>query len=88
MKVRELIEYLQIMDQEANVKIIYDGEPRLDVNVVYKSRSEDVMLTDTHEVVYSKESRPDKNEVMRGACHLTSLADLPELPNPKYLEKV
>lgn len=87
MKVKELIQYLELMDQDANVKIIYDGEPRLDVNVVYKARCEDVMLTDIGEIVYSIESRPENCiDVLERYFH-TSLSDLPEIPNSKYLEK-
>lgn len=58
MIVKELIKELLNMPPEAKVKIIYDGEPRLDCSIVYLARNSKVMLTDYNENVYSIKSRP------------------------------
>lgn len=58
MKVKELIESLLQFNGELNVAIIYDGEPRMDLNIVYLSKSNEVMVTDFEQVVYSEESTP------------------------------
>ncbi len=61
MKTKDLIKLLQSMPQDADVKIIYDGEPRLDASIVYESVGGDVMITDENEPCYSKENRPKKS---------------------------
>ena len=58
MKVRNLINSLQGLPQDADVWIIYDGEARIEADVVFVARSGNVMLTDTNQPVYSSESRP------------------------------
>lgn len=58
MNVRELIHELVSLPMDAPVKIIYDGEARMDANVVYRAVSGFVVVTDCGETVYSRESRP------------------------------
>ena len=58
MKVRELIEALKQMPPNADVYHIWDGEPRTEINVVYKDRTGRVMTADTNMVCYSTDARP------------------------------
>lgn len=58
MKVKDLIKQLQAMPPNCHVRIVYDGEPRLDCEVVYQSRQGFIVLTDKEQVVYSTYSRP------------------------------
>lgn len=58
MTVKELIEELKKMPQDARVFHIWDGEPRTAINVVYEAKSGHVMTADFNEVVYSDCARP------------------------------
>ncbi len=58
MNVKDLIKCLEIMPQNAEARILYDGEPRSDVFVVWLARSGKVILSGNHETIYSDESKP------------------------------
>lgn len=58
MNVKQLIELLTQMPLEAEVRCIWDGAPRSEIAHVWAARNGIVMLADSEEVVYSKESRP------------------------------
>jgi hypothetical protein len=58
MKVKDLIEKLQAMPPDADVYHIWDGEPRTAIEVVYLSKSGDVMTVDYGEEVSSVQARP------------------------------
>lgn len=58
MRVKELIEELKKMPQNARVFHLYDGEPRAAVNVVYESKSGRVITADFGQVCYSTNARP------------------------------
>jgi hypothetical protein len=58
MKVKDLIEQLQKMPQDAEVYHLWDGEPRTRVNVVYVSKSGHVITADFSQDSDSTESRP------------------------------
>lgn len=52
MKVINLIKLLEQMPKSANVKIIYDGSPRLNANKVFLASNGKVMITDIDERIY------------------------------------
>lgn len=58
MNVKQLIEILKQMPPEAEVRCIWDGEPRSEIVHTWLARNGVVMLADSNEVVYSEESRP------------------------------
>lgn len=58
MKVKELIAQLTNLNPEAKVKIIYDGEPRMNLDVVYESKMGKIMVTGKNEPVYTDKYRP------------------------------
>ena len=59
MYVKELIEQLQQMDPNLKVHMIWDGEPRNPVNIVYQSKSGHCMITGFNQVVYTDQFRPE-----------------------------
>ena len=59
MNVRELIEALGSLPQDAKVTYLWDGEPRSTVVHAYLARSGDVVLADDCEPVYELEDQPD-----------------------------
>jgi len=59
MKVKDLIIELQKMPQEAKVFHLWDGEPRTEINIVYKSKDGNVVTADFSEDCYSTSSRPE-----------------------------
>lgn len=58
MKVKELIEALKNMDQEADVRHLWDGEPRTDIEHVYMGKTGFCITSDGFEVAYSNDGRP------------------------------
>jgi hypothetical protein len=58
MKVKELIKELEKMPQDALVFVIWDGEPRTEINVVWKAKNGAVMTADFNDVCYSDDARP------------------------------
>jgi hypothetical protein len=58
MTVKELIEELEKMPQEARVFHLWDGEPRTAINIVYESKNGRVITSDYSMVCYSDEARP------------------------------
>jgi len=58
MKVKELIEKLKELPQEARVFHLWDGEPRTAINVVYESLNGSVITSDYEQVCYSSTARP------------------------------
>lgn len=58
MKVKELINELKKMPQNAKVYHIWDGEPRTEINKVYFSKSGKVMTLDNNEDVYTDKHKP------------------------------
>lgn len=58
MRVRELIEALRGMPQDADVWYLYDGAARGSADVCYLARSGEVMLGFEEAVVYYDEDRP------------------------------
>ena len=59
MKVKELIEALKKMPQDASVTHLWDGEPRTAIQIVYLARGGFVVTSDYDMVCYSAESRPE-----------------------------
>ena len=76
MNVRELIEALGSLPQDAKVTYLWDGEPRSTVVHAYLARSGDVVLADDCELVYDQEDRPVGAQA--DECWLTS--DLTDKP--------
>lgn len=58
MTVKELIEALSKMPQDARVFHLWDGEPRTAINVVYETKNGKVMTADYRMVCYSTDARP------------------------------
>lgn len=58
MKISKLIELLSKFDGDLETGILYDGEIRLSVEIVYQSNHGDVVVTDNGQPVYSDDSRP------------------------------
>lgn len=58
MKVRELIEKLSALPQDANVGIIYDGANRIDLEIVWLSHKGDVVVSARDTFVYYEEDQP------------------------------
>jgi hypothetical protein len=58
MKVKELIKELKKLPPKANVFNLQSGEPRKEINVVYQSKSNRIILADFDEPVYSTYYRP------------------------------
>lgn len=52
MKVINLIKLLEQMPKSANVKIVYDGSPRMNANKVFLASNGKVMITDIDEHIY------------------------------------
>jgi len=59
MKVKELIKELKKLPPKANVFNLQYGEPRKEINVVYQSKSNRIILADFDEPVYSTWFRPE-----------------------------
>lgn len=58
MTVKELIEKLKELPQNAKVFHLWDGEPRTAINVVYESKNGSVITSDYKELCYSTSARP------------------------------
>lgn len=58
MKVRQLIEELKKMPQDADVFHLWDGAPRTEINVIYLARNGMVVTADNGEVCYGTNRRP------------------------------
>ena len=58
MKVKELIEKLKELPQDARVFHLWDGEPRTAINVVYETKNGAVMTADFSQVCYLSSARP------------------------------
>lgn len=58
MKVRELIEKLQLMPMDADVLHLWDGEARTAIEFVWLSQDGNVISADFGMVCYSDETRP------------------------------
>lgn len=58
MRVRELIARLEEMPEDAEVKHVWDGEARTDIEFVWLSKKGDVITIDTSEPVYSNHNLP------------------------------
>ena len=58
MIVRELIEQLNLLPQDADVYLIQDGEPRSEAEFVYVSNGGDVMIHRYNDLVYTVEHAP------------------------------
>lgn len=58
MTVKNLIEKLKELPQEATVFHLWDGEPRTTINVVYEAKNGNVITADYDEVCYSSSARP------------------------------
>ncbi len=70
------------MPQDATVSVLFDGELRLDVNVVYESKGGEVVISDYDMVCYSTDSRPkdapteDEDRYWSTESDKTNLMDL------------
>jgi hypothetical protein len=85
MKVKDLIEKLQALPPDADVYHIWDGEPRTAIEVVYLSKSGDVMTADYGEMVYTELARPIGSQP---GTRWWSLPDNPSgNPAPTWMEK-
>jgi len=58
MNVKELIQQLQEMPQEAKVSHLWDGSPYTDINVVYEAKDGSVITSDYDQVCYDDYGRP------------------------------
>lgn len=58
MIVKDLIEKLKELPQDARVFHLWDGEPRTAINVVYETKNGEVMTADYGQVCYSSSARP------------------------------
>ncbi|MBE7649145.1 hypothetical protein [Tenacibaculum finnmarkense] len=58
MTVKDLIEKLKELPQDARVFHLWDGEPRTAINVVYETKNGAVMTADYEQVCYSSSARP------------------------------
>ncbi len=58
MTVKDLIEKLKELPQDAKVFHLWDGEPRTSINVVYETKNGAVMTADYEQVCYSSSARP------------------------------
>ena len=58
MTVKQLIEKLKELPQDARVFHLCDGEPRTAINVVYETKNGTVMTADYEQVCYSSSARP------------------------------
>ena len=58
MKVKDLIEKLKEMPQDAELQYLYDGAARGNINIVYLANSGKVVASDYDEVIYYDEDRP------------------------------
>ena len=58
MKVKDLIEKLKEMPEDAEVFHLWDGAARTIINHVWLSRSGNVITADSGEVCYQTETRP------------------------------
>ncbi len=59
MKVKELIKELQKMPQHADVKHVWDGEARTEIELIWLARDGFVATSDYDQIVYSNGSRPE-----------------------------
>lgn len=59
MKVKDLIKELEKMPQDASVWHIWDGEPRTEIEMVYKAKNGDVMTISEGMPCYTDEFRPE-----------------------------
>lgn len=57
---RELIEKLEGLPDDAEVKYIWDGHARTTAEEVWESRSGDIMIAGSGDVVYGTEERPEE----------------------------
>jgi len=60
MTAEKLIEALKDMPPNAEVKHLWDGEPRTTIQNVWLSRDGDVVTSDFSQVCYSRGARPEK----------------------------
>lgn len=58
MTVTELIEVLRGMPPDADVKHLWDGEPRSTIEHVWLAKGRSVVTSDYGEICYSDEGRP------------------------------
>jgi hypothetical protein len=58
MKVKKLIEKLQKLPENAKVEIIYDGEPRMSVDLVFESVSGKIIIMGYNEPIYTEKYYP------------------------------
>lgn len=58
MNVQKLINRLSELPFDADVKIVYDGEPRMNVDHVFENGHGDVIITGENQPLYSDEARP------------------------------
>ena len=58
MTVKDLIEKLKELPQDAKVFHLWDGKPRTSINVVYETKSGAVMTAGYEQVCYSSSARP------------------------------
>jgi hypothetical protein len=58
MKVKELIERLREMPQDARVLHLWDGAPKTEIQTIYLAKSGDVITSDYSMVCYRDEDRP------------------------------
>lgn len=58
MKVAELISALQSLPKDADVKYLFEGSARLDVKIVWLTRSGEIILSDDGTFVWDDEFRP------------------------------
>ena len=58
MTVQKLIAALTEMPFDKEVKIVYDGEPRMGADLVFESKHDEVVITGYNQPLYSDEARP------------------------------
>jgi len=59
MKVKDIIKFLNTVDQEKEVWHVWDGEPRSKIEAMWVARNGNIISGPIGEPVYSEESRPD-----------------------------
>lgn len=58
MKVKQAIELLKNMDQEAELMHLWDGECRTDIELIYMGKTGVCVTADFDQAAYSDECRP------------------------------
>ena len=71
MKVRELIESLEKLPQDARVFHLWDGEPRTAINVVYEAKNGRVITADYKQACYSLSARPKDSLISEDSLYWT-----------------